>query len=243
MPKALSFILSVGFFALILASAMPKRKQGGSNQRIAQLEAQEGQPKSSKLAAELIGLWSWGNMSAPLVQSLAQAAFRDGLHHPQIERMAKIGAGGKYPANMQRDLLAISGEYTVLKANTLVPNIRIKKKQEGLSEPVDLSFLLPHKLFSVLFHSLPSAFTSSVLGGSARNVQTFWASMKDNPVLAARPQLKARPDLDKVIPIALHGDGVAYQQIRGAGGKSLDVLSWSSLLSRGPTRPTPFSSS
>ena len=119
-------------------------------------------------------------------------------------------------------------------------NIQVKKNNDGLSEAVDLNFLLPHKLFSVLFHSLPSAFESSVLGGTAGNVPTFWAAMKDHPVLASRPELQARPDLDKVIPIALHGDGVAYQQVRAAGGKSLDVLSWSSLLSRGPTKTNSF---
>ena len=220
---------------------MTKRMLGGSKQKLAQLEAEEEQAKSSNLAAELLGLWSWGNMSAPLVQSLAMAAFKDGLQHPEIERMAKIGAGGKFPANMQRDLMTISGNFPLLKAETVVPNIRVKSlKQEGFTEAMDLKFILPHKLFAILFESVPTAFQSSVLGEDASNVPRFWAAMKDNPVLAARPDLQGRADLAKVVPIALHGDGVAYQQVRAAGGKSLEVLSWSSLLSKGPTKTNSF---
>ena len=49
-----------------------------------------------------------------------------------------------------------------------------------------------------------------------------------------------RPDLHRVAPLALHGDGVSYMQVARASGKSLDVLSWCSLLSQGPIRVTSF---
>ena len=68
----------------------------------------------------------------------------------------------------------------------------------------------------------------------------FWKSMKNHPALTSRPQLQSRPDLQKVVPLALHGDSVQYMQIKRAGGKSLEVLSWCSLLTKGPTKMTSF---
>ena len=64
--------------------------------------------------------------------------------------------------------------------------------------------------------------------------------MKDHTALLARPQLQARPDLAKVVPISLRGDGVSYTQTQRAGSKSMDVLSWTSLLSKGATKHTTF---
>ena len=59
------------------------------------------------------------------------------------------------------------------------------------------------------------------------------------PVVQARPQLQRPQDWSKMVPIAIHGDGVSYMQ-RAAGGKALDVLSWASLLSRQPTKASSF---
>ena len=64
--------------------------------------------------------------------------------------------------------------------------------------------------------------------------------MKDNPKLLSRPELRGRPDLHHVVPLSIHGDGVSYMQVQRAGGKSLEVLSWSSLLCKGPTKVTNF---
>ena len=218
---------------------MTKRLLGGSKQKLSQLKAAEEKPGRSKLAEELMSLWSWGTMSAPLVQSLAKAAYDDGLTHPEIQRMAKIGGAGQYPGNMQRDLLAMSeAESSLSQVQTFIP-IRLLKKGH-LSVDFNLAFLLPHKLFSFLFEYMAPAFQSSVLGGDAGNVPKFWAAMKSHPFLTSRPDLQSRPDLGKVVPIALHGDGVAYMQVRRTGGKSMDVLSWSSLLTKGPTKSSSF---
>ena len=65
--------------------------------------------------------------------------------------------------------------------------------------------------------------------------------MKDHPVLLARPAWSNKKDLlSKVIPIAMHGDGVQYMAVGRAGGKTLEVLSWGSLLAKGPTQMTNF---
>ena len=221
---------------------MTDRLQGGYKKKLAQLEAEDDpKPTTSKLASLLIGLWSWGDISTPLVQALAEAARQDGLQHEQVEKLAKLGARGKYPGNMQRDILGICGEFAVLtKASSVVP-IRLKHcKMEGQSQVNHLTFLLPHKLFACLFEVAPSSFEASVLGGKSANINKFWAAMHNNPKLTSRPELHSRADLHKVVPIALHGDGVNYMQVKRAGGKSLDVLSWSSLLTRAPTKVSSF---
>ena len=218
---------------------MPKRVLGGGiEQRLAQLEEEEGEQEGdSKLARELLSMWSWGTMSAPLVQTLAHAACQDGLEHPDVQKLARIGGAGKYPGNMQRDLAIMCGSFTTLQAvDTDIP-IRIKKNKTG--HVMKLKFLLPHKLFSALYHFLPQAFENSILGGDAANVRKFWATMHNHPVVVARPQLRAK-DLGKLVPLGLHGDGVSYMQTRRAGGKSMDALSWTSLLSSGQTRVTNF---
>ena len=215
--------------------------QGGYIQQLAQLQEEDPKPAPSKLASMLVGLWSWGDISTPLVQALAEAAREDGLEHEQIQKLAKLGARGKYPGNMQRDILGVCGEFGVLqKAVSQIP-IRLKHPTvEGQSQVNLLSFLLPHKLFACLFEAAPSAFEASVLGGKATNITRFWAAMHNHPMLASRPELHSRADLHKVVPIALHGDGVNYMQVKRAGGKSFDVLSWSSLLTRAPTKVSSF---
>ena len=224
---------------------MAQRLYGGWQQRLAQLQRDQAdeQPVQSNLASQLISLWAWGQMSAPLVQALASAALKDGLQHPHIQKLAKMGGRGKYPANMQRDLLIICGDFTKLGDCTSKIPIRLKtlQKKKNVSSEEDLTFLLPHKLFSALYHNLHDAFVSSVLGGKEDNVGKFWAEMKKHPFVLARPELQNQAALKKVVPIAIHGDGVSYMQAMRAGGKTLEVLSWSSLLSSsGPTKHTNY---
>ena len=220
-----------GGFKQVLARAKRKRDE----------EEMLEQEQPSKLVSEFIGQWSWGFMSAPLLQRLAEAAVADGLTQPQLVKMSKMGGSGKFPGNMHRDLSLIAGEATAMMQDTIsmIP-VRLTTKVQGVSSDVDLQFLLPHKLFATMYHFFPEAFLSSVLGGDENNCARFWSAMRNHPNLLRRPQLQARPDLRKVVPIAIHGDGVAYMRVKAAGGKSLEVLSWSSLLSKGATRMTSY---
>ena len=55
--------------------------------------------------------------------------------------------------------------------------------------------------------------------------------MKGHPSLASRPELRSRKDLHHVVPISIHGDGVTYAKTMRAGNESMEVLSWTSMLS------------
>ena len=162
------------------------------------------------------------------------------LAHSQVESLAKIGGQGKHPGNMHRDLVHIIGQSNLpLQGSLSTYPVTLKPKQ-NLTEQVGLNFLLPHKLFASIFNSLPAAFLSSVLGGDEGNVGRFWTTMKHHPIVVSRPELQSHPDLHKAVPLALHGDGVRYMQTGKAGGKTLDGLSWCSLLTKGPTKVSSF---
>ena len=138
--------------------------RGGYKRRLAQAQQDEAEEQApSKLSSLLIEQWAWGALSAPKVQAIAEAACADGLSHPDVEKLSKMGSAGKHAGNCHRDLLLIAGNHSLTNAVSSVP-IRLKVKKV-LSEPVTLDFLLPHKLFSLMFHSLPEAFKACMLGG------------------------------------------------------------------------------
>ena len=97
------------------------------------------------------------------------------------------------------------------------------------------STIWPHELFAGLWEHNQQAFQTFILGGGVEVVQRFWARMPPRPAMQDRPQWQR-----KCIPLALHGDGVAITNIRGKASKSMDTLSWSSLLSTAPTKYSVF---
>ena len=62
-------------------------------------------------------------------------------------------------------------------------------------------------------------------------MQRFWRSMPARGAIQEKDQWQQR-----CVPLFLHGDGVAITNIRGKGSKSVDTLSWGSLLSTAPTK-------
>ncbi len=65
----------------------------------------------SQLASLLIDLWSWGHVSASLVQKIAQAAVQDGQRFTadfkinEWEILASLGNSGLSAQNVSRDLI------------------------------------------------------------------------------------------------------------------------------------------
>ena len=59
--------------------------------------------------------------------------------------------------------------------------------------------------------------------------------------MPTRQGLRVRPGWNRwCVPLGLHGDGVSVVNVRGSVSKTIDVLSWSSLLSSGPTSFTSY---
>ena len=61
--------------------------------------------KNNVLKDRLLELWSWVRISACTVQSLAEAAEMDGLAHPDIQQLSKMGSHGLHSGNVRRDLV------------------------------------------------------------------------------------------------------------------------------------------
>jgi hypothetical protein len=65
---------------------------------------------NSALFALLVYLWSWGCLSLPFAQQIAKAACTDldnarAPPYHDLLVLSRLGNSGKYPNNMQRDLL------------------------------------------------------------------------------------------------------------------------------------------
>ena len=93
----------------------------------------------------------------------------------------------------------------------------------------------PHELFAGLFHYHRKAFDKFILGGNSGCVREFWSRMPTRQGMTNTPNWR-----DQLVPLALHGDGVAVSNVRGKGSKTVDTLSWTSLLSSASSKFSVF---
>ena len=91
--------------------------------------------------------------------------------------------------------------------------------------------LWPHEIFAGLWSFHPGAFFHYILGDAADNVKQFWKAMPPRPGMTTRPNWRTH-----CIPLGLHGDGVPISAVRGPASKTVEALSWTSLLSNGATK-------
>ncbi|CAK0819926.1 unnamed protein product [Prorocentrum cordatum] len=84
------------------------------------------------------------------------AAFRDGLHHPEVQRLASLGSWGHYPGN-------IHGQLTRMLGKSMLPDPLditipcLDPKTTAVTEAT-ASILLPHEWFSAMYHHYPAEF-------------------------------------------------------------------------------------
>eukprot|EP00969_Alexandrium_andersonii_P006061 263075-Alexandrium_andersonii.AAC.1 len=212
------------------------RPTGGWRQRLAANHASadlgaalEGMPHSH-LVDRILQMWSWGLLSAPSAQVLAEGAVLDGSAHPALAALAKIGSSGRWPHNAQRDLnrnflknIAIPEVYTVAVPAQVEP-----------SHEVQIPILLPHQLFAMVAGGHPALFAAACHGNHLRE---FWAGalQSQDPQLHEHPMM-AKPDWNELgVPMVLYGDGAAF-----AKRDSLEVVAFSFLLARGSTWSTKY---
>ena len=141
----------------------PKRRR-----RLDPAEAGDGSPDDarggpevpetefSNLATHLLKAWSWGLIPAAEVQRISAAAFRDGLRHGEVERLASLGQWGHYPGNVHKQLTTMLGKNFL--PNPLTFEIPVVDPKTTEVSTADCSALLPHEWFSALFHQYPAEF-------------------------------------------------------------------------------------
>ena len=122
-------------------------------------------------------------------------------------------------------------------SSTLGVFLKHKNKTTGLHGyfRTSSSIIWPHELFAGLWEHHPRAFRDHILGGDPKEVAKFWSTMPPRPHMEHKDGWHY-----KVVPLSLHGDGISIANIRGKAAKTVDCLSWSSLLSTGPTRYTSY---
>jgi hypothetical protein len=192
----------------------------------------------SKLAALLISTWSWGLMSAPMVQQIAHAAVQDGADVDELKMVSKLGTSGKWHGNCHRDLVT---RLTPQPLTAIVSNITVYIMRSALSiQKCSQSILLPHEMFSSIYHHHRDVFLERILGGTVDNLGKFWDAMKDHPALGGHPVV-GRPNFQtRGIPMSLHGDGVPVSKSSRSGSNTVDIYSWNSMIGKGPTLMTNY---
>ena len=122
---------------------------GGASQVLHAAATLLGGQHTSVLASRLLLLWSWGLLTTPHLQFLAEGAILDGTQHPDLDKLAALGAHGAYAGNTRRDLL----KSKVLRRLPSFPDpavIRIPLLVNGIVQYVDYPILLPAAVFDSL---------------------------------------------------------------------------------------------
>ena len=180
--------------------------RGGANQRLAGQRVLDDRG-FSYLARLLISMWSFGFISAVMVQRLAEAATKDGMTHPDVVKLAKLGCDGKYLGNCRRDLLS-----------KFLPRFKLPKPLNvGLTliskhGPVDGTalFLPPTLLIGLIWKFYRKAF-ETLFG---ENPKAFWDAVPvDDPKLIRLQEVLGDSDPDwksHMFPLLLHADGAVF---------------------------------
>ena len=145
-----------------------------------------------------------------LKEAICQACVDDGLKHPDVLRLSKLGTNGAHAQNCLNEMDKCLKKPSLSKA---VGQISVPVKvDENTNVMQEQSFLDPHAAFSVIYHDTPKAFLKRICGDDVSRIPQFWSDMVDHPSYAAHPILKSRPDhKEKAIPIDLFGDGVPLE--------------------------------
>ena len=100
---------------------------------------------------------------------------------------------------------------------------------------VATKILYPHEWFSVLFNHHNDMFMKVLVGDSFDNIPKFWHEVEEMPAYKTHSVRSQEGHRAKVVPLALHGDGVPVIGVAKAGSQSANIWSVTSLLTYGPT--------
>ena len=216
--------------------ATPEESWCGRSKRardVASSSTQATTQKPSALMAILLYEVMWGFMQPTLAHRIARAAAEDGIAHPDLDNFVKMGTGGVHERNVWRDLCTRLRHTPILRAigNVSAPLVC----PPAAPFDGDLDMLYPHALFATIYTAHPAEFEKRILGGTADNVPLFWDAMArppQHPSYATHPMLN-HPHFDyrtRGVPLSLHGDGVTSIACGKQWARTVEVLSWSSVL-------------
>ena len=210
-------------------------ERGGCRQKRARYEAEsaEAATEGSQLAFFLVSQTMWGAMSTKLCKTIAEHARRDieyanlqhnGFIFKDLNALAYVSSNHSYEHLRQK----------ISPPRMHVDNISLPLKVAGRKFWGDQSVVWPHQCIHDLYHNYPNEFTKRVLPDFSA-IKKFWESMDGSPFLHNHPMVARRGWEDTVVPLSIHGDGVTVTGVGRSWNKSVDVLSWASLLASGAT--------
>ena len=220
-----------------------KQKRGGIKQRIARAKEAEWAVHnfegSSTLAALLLSLFAWGFFSPQRVQEIAARAVQDienAANNPSVIEELKIlqslGTKGKYSNKMHGQLME-----RIEWVSRLPKGYKFQIPLRGFRQTCSQMMLLPHELFSVIYHSYKAVWSKTV-APSVDTVKKFWHAVRLHPQMQDHP-MKAKPSWnERTVPIAVHGDGVPIVGVGKAWSRMMTHYSWYSLIGQGKTSST-----
>ena len=222
---------------------MPPR--GGIRQRAARRREQD-ENRPSSLATFLTLQVLRGFMSVPVANRIAKHAKRDLEYAAQrgpdfmfndLDTIAQLGgATGRGKAGRM---------YQELMSKLVTPSIPLFRAiipldlQERVPRMVEQCMLLPHVVFSSMYHHYHASFIKRICP-SSETLRDFWTKLERHPLLHNHPVRRIRGWRDRCVPLSIHGDGVPCVAVGKSWGKSMEVLSWASLVVTGSTLQTFF---
>ena len=164
----------------------PMGLRGGYRQRMAMEEdelaaapaPEQGTPASSadgathsQFAALLVRDVLWGCLPATKAAKYAKAAVADGITHPDLVTVSKLGGSGLHKNNTWRDL---KRKLTKSRLHDAVGTCSaVAKDGEVDTTVIDIPILYPHKLLATMYHDYHEKITEYILGGSLANIPAF----------------------------------------------------------------------
>lgn len=164
----------------------------------------------SSLGNHLLLLWGRGEISASALQKLAHAAVLDGCQHNELHVFAAFGNFGQHQGNITRDLKTYLEKGTVIMypLPRSVPT-EFRDPKTSIVQAGNISFFMPDDLVAGIFKD---SGRFQVLFRT-HEVSKFWGTIReDDPKLVILLQEMGwqKTDLQMVVPLFLHGDGVEF---------------------------------
>ena len=220
-------------------SRSPRRRKGGTRQRVAAIDAEDALPGTSTLVSLLLNLFAWGDMSAQLVQKVAQAAYEDAVAMKEmrtdlsdLKKCGMIGCSGFYQNKCYSDLMkTLPLEIHIPKPTLTQLPFKCGNLLQG--------FLLPHELFLCIYHFYPATWRLSVVPSDDR-LEEFWQTNTHHPAMTEM-KISQKPGYRRrCVPISLHGDDVPITGVGKVWCQLLTVFSWSAMTGLGNTKEGQF---
>ena len=123
------------------SAGLPPRR-GGVRQRLRAAGVEHDVPDCgpSKLIELLVSSVVWGELSAPFAQKIAAAAVEDGLCHPSVKQLSRMGTSGEYPGKIFGQLMAQLPRLPLLEAvRTLTVPAKVTLRSSTVVKPVGLA--------------------------------------------------------------------------------------------------------